>query len=57
MALKKYEFEVVGKVEVVAEDELEARDSAMEILSSSPQDYIGDLLSESELPKCKMSSE
>ena len=54
---KKYKFEIVGSVEVIAEDELEARDSAMEIISESPQEYVGDLLSEAELPKCKMSSE
>jgi len=54
---KRFKFQVLGTVEVIAEDELEARDSASEVVAEDSHDYIGDILKVSELPKCKMSSE
>lgn len=55
--MKRYKFEVVGTVEVIGEDEHDARNVAMEVISGEPQEYVGDLLKETELPQCKMSSE
>lgn len=55
--LKRYKYEIVGEVQVLARSEEQAQNSVIEILGSAPQEYVGDLLKVEELPTCKMSLE